>query len=61
MSDVLLHTLTPVTTPIRRQRYSTLVRVELRKMVDTRRPALVTRPLAASHPISAIFGRMSAT
>lgn len=36
MSDVLLHTLTPVTAPIRRQRYSTLVRVELRKMTDTR-------------------------
>lgn len=36
MSDVLVHTLSPVTTPIRRQRYSTLVRVELRKMIDTR-------------------------
>lgn len=31
-----MHPLTPVTTPIRRQRYATLVWVELRKMVDTR-------------------------
>lgn len=34
--DTSMHTLTPVTTPIRHQRYSTLVRVELRKMLDTR-------------------------
>lgn len=34
--DAPMQTLTPVTTPIRRQRYSTLVRVELRKMIDTR-------------------------
>jgi hypothetical protein len=47
-----MQTLTPVTTPIRGQRYSTLLRVELRKMLDTRSGKWI---LAAAVGLAAIL------